>query len=341
MNDMVITFTRQLYALIKAGVPLLKALQIIDVQLPAGKFKQKVDSIIQQIQEGKTLSEALTATGEFSIFYLDMIKAAEISGNLTIVLKELNAHYIQARRVNQQIRAALMYPIFVLATAVIILAVLMLFVLPVFFKIFEDLGVGLPPITLFLIGTSKFMVRWSWVAVVLGIIAAFVVYFMSKSPAGSRIINRFKWSFPVFGEVIRTTEIGRFCRTLGTLLGSGVALMKALEALIDTTQTILLKEAVEKIKTKVEGGENLSMAMEQTGVFPITLVRMIQVGEESGKFADILVDVAQDMEEEAYFRIAGLLSLLEPALIVIMGGIVGFIVISLFLPIFTMGGLIK
>lgn len=337
MNQKVIDFTKQLYALIKAGIPLLKALQILSVQLPEGKFKGKIDDVIQQIQEGKNLSEALASTKEFSTFYIDMIKAAEISGNMVGVLKELTSHFNQVRRITQQIRAALMYPIFVLSTAIIILTVLMIFVLPVFFKIFEDLGVGLPPVTLFLISLSKFMVRWSWLALVLGILFSIGVVLFSRRPEGSRIINRFKWGIPLFGKIMRMTEIGRFCRTLGTLLSSGVALMKSLEALVDTTPTILLREAIAKIKDEVEAGENLSSAMEGTEVFPITLVRMVQVGEESGKFAEILLDVAQELEEEAYFRISGLLSLLEPAMIVAMGGIVGFIVISLFLPIFTMG----
>ena len=338
---MVVAFNKQLYALIKAGIPLLKALQIICEQLPSGRFKTKVEGIIQEIQEGKNFSEALASTREFSIFYIDMIKAAELSGNMIGVLKELTLHFNQSRRITQQIRAALMYPIFVLATAIIILTVIMVFVLPVFFKIFEDLGVSLPPVTLFLIGTSKFMVRWSWLAVLLGILFCIGVVLLSRQPAGSRILNRFKWSIPLFGTVVRMSDMGRFCRTLGTLLSSGVALMKSLEALVETTPVILLREAIEKIKTGVEAGENLSSAMEETEIFPITLVRMIQVGEESGKFAEILLDSAQEFEEEAYFRVSGLLSLLEPALIVAMGGMVGFIVISLFLPIFTMGGLVK
>lgn len=340
---MVINFTRQLYTLMKAGVPLLKALQIMYSQLPPGKFRGNIEKLISDIQEGKSFSESLSlSTRFFSLFYTNMIKAGEISGNLTGILKELSQHLLNQRRITRQVQAALIYPVFVLVMAIFILVVLLMFVIPVFTRVFEDLGGKLPPATLFLINLSKFTAHWGWVFFVLFVIlCAAIALIYRKSLRGKQIITRVIWRLPLFGHIIKTMEIGRLCRTTGTMLSSGVTLVKGLDVLLETTTGILLRMALEDIRFKVEQGETLSGAMEQTKVFPLTLVKMIQVGEESGKIAEIFLDVAEDYEDEVSFAVGGMLSLLEPALIIIMGGIVGFIVVALFFPIFTMSSLVK
>lgn len=340
---MVIAFTRQLYILIKAGIPLLKALQIISAQLPKGRFKLDIDAIIQEVQEGRSFSESLeNARRFFSLFYINLIKAAEVSGNLTGVLRELSQHLIQQRRITKQVQGALMYPILVLSTSLVILSVLIMFVVPVFTKIFADLGGSLPPATLFLINLSRFAGHWGWIVIILVVTLVITISFAShKSVRLRQIINKIAWRLPLFGNILKTMEMARFCRTLGTLLSSGVTLIKGLDVLIDTTEGVLLEDALSQIRGAVEQGENLSVAMEQAGVFPLTLVKMIQVGEESGKIADLFLDAATDYEDEVSFAVTGFLSLLEPILIVIMGAIVGFIVMSLFFPIFTMSSLVR
>ncbi len=336
-------FTRQLYILIKAGIPLLKTIQIISNQLPPGEFKRHIELVVEDIKEGKSFSESLSKSGRFfSLFYVNMIKAAEESGNLTGVLKELSQHLIKQRSITKQVQTALIYPIFVLIVAVFILAVLLMFVVPVFTRIFADLGGSMPPATLFLIGLSKFAVHWGWFFLILFITLCIAISFIyRKSLEGRKIINGVIWHLPLFGEIIKTTQIARFCRTLGILLSSGVTLIKGLDILIETTSTVLLRVALEDIRYRLEQGETLSTAMEETGVFPLTLVKMIQVGEESGKIVDLFLDAAEDYEEEVSFQISGLLSLLEPMLIIIMGAIVGFIVVALFFPILTLSSLIK
>lgn len=339
---MVATFTRQLYSLMKAGIPLLRSLQIVHTQQSPGKFKSQLEMIIQSVQEGKSFSESLSYfPKEFSLFYVNMIKAAEASGNLTGILKQVSEYLMQVKRITKQIQTALMYPLFVLIIAVAILTALTIFVFPVFMKIFEDLGGELPPITLFLIKMDKFILRWGWLFILAGIILAAAAFFFSKKPTGARIMNNLRWHLPLFGKIIKLIEIGRFCRTIGTLLSSGVTLIKSLDVLIETTPTVLLREAIEDIRFKVEGGQNLSGAMEETGIFPLVLVKTISVGEETGKIAELFLDTAEDFEADASFSVTGLLSLLEPFLIVVMGGIVGFIVISLFFPIITMTSLVK
>jgi len=327
----------------KAGIPLLKALQIICAQLPEGKFKANIELVIHDIQEGKSFSEALSFSPKlFSLFYINMIKASEVSGNLVGVLKELSQHLIQNRRISRQVQSAFMYPALILIITVVILAALLMFVLPTFTRIFADLGGSLPKITLFLIGLSKFTVHWGWLFLFFLILAAVAISLLYHQTAwGRQIFNIVMWRLPLFGGLMRTIEIGRFCRMLGTMLFSGVSLVKSLEVLCDTTQSALLRRALEDIRDKVEQGKALSLAMEESGIFALTLVKMIQVGEESGKIAELFLDAAEDYEEEVSFLVSGLLSLLEPVLIVIMGAIVGFVVVSLFFPIFTISGVVK
>ncbi len=339
---MVIIFTRQLYTLIKAGIPLLKALQIIHAQLPSGKFRDAIDRSITDIQEGKSFSDALSLHPRyFSQFYINMFKAAEVSGNMAGILKELSDHMVKQQRIARQVQAAFMYPALVLVMAGAIVMVLFIFVIPIFVKVFEDLGGTLPPMTLFLINTSKFIIRWGWLFVLLAVILAIAGALVARREWGRYFFNKVAWRIPVFGNLAKLVHIGRFCRTVGTLLGSGVNLMKALDVLQETSISIVLSRAVVDIRRKVEEGASLSSAMEETAVFPLTLVRMIQVGEESGKIGELFLDAAQDYEEEVSYAISGFLSLLEPALILVMGGIVGFIVVALFFPIFTMSTLVK
>jgi type IV pilus assembly protein PilC len=327
----------------KAGIPLLKALQIVSLQVPEGKFKEAIGVVLQEIQEGKNFSEALSgAPRYFSLFFTNMIKAAEVSGNLVGILKELSQYLTQQRRIIRQVQAAVMYPLFVLVIAVVILTVLFMFVVPVFVRIFEDLGGALPSTTLFLINMSKFLVHWGWLmllVVVLICVGGVILY--RKSYSVKLVVNASVWRMPLFGNIVRTMEIGRFCRTLGALLSGGITLTKGLDVLLETTPSVLLHRALDEIRQAVEQGRSLSEAMEETKVFPLTLCKMIQVGEESGKIAELFSDAADDYEEETSFAITGLLSLLEPLLIVVMGAIVGFIVVSLFFPIFTISGLVK
>ena len=340
---MVITFTRQLYVLMKAGIPLLKALQIVIAQLPEGKFKDAVAMVVQEIQEGKNFSEALSGAPKyFSVFFTNMIKAAEVSGNLVGILKELSQYLTQQRRIVRQVQAAVMYPVFVLVIAVVILTVLFMFVVPVFVRIFEDLGGTLPSTTLFLINTSKFLVHWGWLMLLTAVLVCIAgVIAHRKSYRVQLAANAVVWRLPLFGPILRAMETGRFCRTLGTLLSSGITLTKGLDVLLDTTPGVLMHRALVDIRQSVEQGRSLSETMEATQAFPLTLCKMIQVGEESGKIAELFLDAADDYEEETAFAITGLLSLLEPLLIVVMGAIVGFIVVSLFFPIFTISGLVK
>ncbi|MBU3958796.1 MAG: type II secretion system F family protein, partial [Candidatus Omnitrophica bacterium] len=298
--------------------------------------------VILDIQEGKSLSDALSSAGRsFSLFYINMIKAAEASGNLVGMFKELSQDFTRQRRINRQVQAAFMYPVLVLIIAITILTILLVFIIPIFVRIFEDLGGQLPPATVFLIGLSRFLTHRGWLFLVLLAATGAAAIFLSRKPQGRYLLNNLAWHIPLFGKIAKTVHIGRFCRMLGTLLSSGINLVRALEVLGDTSTAVLLEAAISDIRLKVEQGASLSESMEETGLFSLTLVKMAQIGEESGKIADLFLDAAEDYEEEVSFAVSGFLSLLEPVLIVIMGVIVGFIVVALFFPIFTMSTLIQ
>ncbi len=256
---MVIPFTRQLYTLIKTGIPLLRALQIVSAQLASGRFRTDIGTIIHALQEGKSFSESLSASPRFfSLFYINMIKAAEVSGNLTGILKELSQHLVNSRRIARQVQAAFMYPILLLVISGLILVGLLMFVLPVFMRIFQDLGGNLPPTTLFLIWLSNFTIHWGWLFLVIVLLLAAIIVVSYRRTYAKYIINAFVWRIPLFGNVIKTMDIGRFCRTLGTLLSSGVTLVRSMEVLYDTTSSVLLQSALGDIRYKVEQGRSLS-----------------------------------------------------------------------------------
>jgi len=212
---MIIFFTRQLYVLVKAGIPLLRALQIIHLQLPETKFKASIGLIIQDIQEGKKLSEALSSAPRFfSLFYINMIKASEVSGNLTQALKEISTHLIQNRRIARQVQAAFMYPMFVLLIATLILSVLFIVVVPVFVRLFEDLGGNLPAATLFLIGISSFIQHCGWLFLISLLLVIATIFILSRQREGRLILNNIIWRIPIFGRILKIMEIGRFRKVI-------------------------------------------------------------------------------------------------------------------------------
>lgn len=319
----------------------MKALQIIAAQLPQGKFQKDIELIIQGVQEGKSLSDSLALSRYFSEFYVNMVRGAEVSGNMVGVFKELSQNLVRQQRITRQVQSALMYPILVLVMAGAIVTILLVFVVPIFVRVFEDLGGTLPPITSLLINMSRFSIRWGWLVLVGLALCAAGIVFISRKEFGKFYINKLLWRIPVLGKLLKLVHLGRLTRTLGTLLSSGVTLIKSLDVIEETTLSPVFHRAITQIRERLEAGTNLSSAMEETEVFPLTLVRMIQVGEESGKITELFLDSAEDYEEEVSYAVSGFLSLLEPLLIMVMGAIVGFIVVALFFPIFTMGTMIK
>ncbi|KUG23975.1 type iv fimbrial assembly protein pilc [hydrocarbon metagenome] len=336
-------FTRQLSTLLGAGMPLVPSLSILMKQTNNPLLKKSLAQIREQVNEGKSLTESMSGFPQiFSPFYLNMVRAGEASGAINLVLERLADFQENQQALMNKIRSALAYPIimFFIGSAVILL--LMTFVVPKITGIFTDMHQTLPLITLVLITVSNFLKSFWWLILI--ILAALIVafrYAITDTEAGRRLWDNSKLKVPVFGQINRKIAIARFSRTLATLLQSGVPLLQAMEIVRNVVNNTIISEAIGKAGKDVEEGKELSGPLTQSGIFPPMVTEMIAVGEQSGTLEAMLNRIATTYETEAQADIMVMTSLLEPVMILVMGFLVGFIVVSILLPIFEMNQLIR
>jgi len=336
-----VVFTRQLSTLIAAGLPLVKALRTLYDQLEPGALKDTINQIANEVESGTNFSDALSRfSNVFPEFYINMIKAGELGGMLEGILKRLSEFLDKNQKLREKIKSALMYPAFVFIVAILILIMLMIFVIPTFTNMFSELGGALPLPTKILIGISEFT-RKAWYLIPLIPIAMIFLYkLITKSPDRRLIIDKIKIRIPVIGVLIHQVCVERFSRTLGTLLSSGVPILSALQTVRDTIGNEFIARAVMEVRDSIKEGEGVSGPMEASKAFPPLVVKMVNIGEETGQLDKMLIQISDNFEEEVDVAISGLTSLLEPILMVFMGLVVGFIVISMFMPLFSLGKLI-
>jgi type IV pilus assembly protein PilC len=335
-------FTRQLSILISAGTPLVSSLHTIYEQLPEGYFRQILSKVIKEIEEGGSLSVALSKfPNTFSGLFVNMVKAGEAGGLLPAVLKRIDHFLNHSYRLRQRIKLATIYPAFVLIIAIVILTILTAFVVPSFSKVFQDLGGEMPLATLILIKISAIANRFWYVLPFVFAMFAIIYQFGKKNPSIKILMDKLKLHIPIIGDLILNIEIARFSRLLGTLLMSGVPILGSLKITEDTSENCQFSTAIADVRKNIEKGISMNIAMQEYDIFPKILTRMVNVGEESGQLDKILLQIADEYEEQAEDTITSVTSLLEPLLIVVMGIVVGFIVVALFFPIFTMGNLVK
>ena len=329
--------TRQLATLIKAGMPLLRALRTVSDQLEPGALRHVFIAIAGDVEAGVRFSEALLHYPRaFPTFYVNMIRAGEIGGLLEEVLRRLADLMEKQQRIRDRVRSALMYPAFVMTAAIAILIILMAFVVPTFMGMFSELGSALPLPTRILIMMCD-GVRYGWwivLAASAGLWTAFQGWI--KTPVGKRQVDQVLLHFPVIGSLIHRLLIGRFARTFGTLLSSGVPILDALKTVRATVSNAVLDDALQEVERSLKAGESLARPIELSGAFPPMVSRMIALGEETGQLDKMLVQLADNYEEEVEVQLGGLTQLVEPFLIVAVGGIVGFIVIAMFLPLMSL-----
>ncbi len=331
-------FTRQLATLIDAGLPLLRGLNVLAKQERDPVLKTTIDRLADSVQGGSTFSESLAQHPRiFNKLYVSMVKAGELGGVLEIVLTRLAEFQEKAQKVKNKVVAAMFYPIVVLFIAVAIMIFLMAFIVPKFEEIFRDMlqGKPLPGLTQFVIGISRF-IQGYWYILLFGTIAFVVGYVLFSRTAGGRVvIDRVKLVLPLFGDLVRKSAISRFSRTLGTLVTSGVPILQALNITRETAGNVIIAEAISKVHDSVKEGESIVHPLEASGVFPPMVISMIDVGEETGQLPEMLLKIAEVYDDEVDNAVAGLTSLLEPIMIVILALIVGTIVIALFLPLIS------
>lgn len=329
--------TRQLATLIKAGMPLLRTLRTISDQLDPGLLRGAFSTVASDVEAGVKFSEALSRhPRHFPPFYVNMIRAGEVGGMLDEILKRLAELLDNQQRLRDRVRSALMYPAFVMLAAVAILVILMAFVVPTFLSLFSELGSALPLPTRILVIVSQTARRGWWLLVLLIGLGGFLTQAALNSPPGRAMYDRLTLHLPVFGSLIHRVLLARFARTLGTLLSSGVPILGALETVRATVTNAVLDEALQDVERSLKTGESLARPMELSGAFPPLVTRMVALGEETGQLDQMLVQLADSYEEEVEVQLNGLTQLLEPMLIVGVGGVVAFIVIAMFLPLLSL-----
>jgi type IV pilus assembly protein PilC len=334
------TFTRQLAVLLDAGLPLVRALRTLEKQAKKDIALQSiVGDVANNVEAGATFSESLASHKKsFNDLYVNMIRAGEASGAMEQVLNRLAEFMEKAARLIAKVKGAMMYPASVLGIAGVITWGLMVFIIPKFKKIFNDLldGEPLPGLTEFVIGISDFVGNNALASFL--IVAAVVVGFilLKRSKPGSYAIDMLMLKAPPFGSLFTKVAVARFCRTLSTLLASGVSILNALDIVRDTSSNQLIKNAVQSVNNAVKEGETMALPLANAKVFPDMVIAMIEVGEETGALPEMLVRIADVYEEEVDVAVDALTSLIEPIMIVMLAGIVGTIVIAMFMPMIAL-----
>ena len=331
------TFTQDLATLLESGLPVDRALSILIDAAEKEKMKEVVGDILKTVQGGGYLSDALTKNPKaFSTFYINMVKAGEAGGVLEAVLGRLGDFLESAQDLKDYIKSAMVYPIFLVCVGGLSIIILLTFVIPKFSVMFSDMGQAIPLTTRFLLGFSE-VLRSYWWAILggIGIIFFFVRRYVN-TPAGRLKLDRNKMNLPVVGELVKKTEVARFARTLGTLTKSGVPILQALLLVKDIMGNQVVARSMEKVYERVKEGDRLSKPLSDSGVFPSLAIQMITVGEETGKLDSMLLKVAENYEKMVKDMVKRFISLLEPAMILAMGLVVGFVVISMLMAIFSM-----
>ena len=335
------TMTRQLATLLEAGLPLVRAMRTLQRQARGNSpqlFKVLGD-LADQVEGGATFSEALANHPKsFNKLYVSMVRAGEASGAMEVVLVRLSEFMEKAARIEGKVKSAMVYPISVLCIAGGITAGLMIFIVPKFQKMFEEMlpGESLPMLTEFVMKTSEFMAKKAHIAAI-GLVAFIIVFKLAlKTKIGATLFDMACLKLPPFNTLIIRNVSARFCRTLGTLMASGVAVLQALQIVKDTSGNEIVAKAIQDVHDAVKEGEGMTKPLEKSGVFPLMLCSMVEVGEETGALPDMLNRVAGVYEEEVDRAVEGLTSLIEPLMICFLAVIVGGIVIALFAPLVKM-----
>ncbi|MEH2107392.1 type II secretion system F family protein [Nostoc sp.] len=329
-------FSRQFAVLMNAGVAIVRSLGVLSEQCSNTKLKQALVEISNDVQSGMNLSESMRKHPDcFDGLYVSMIQAGEVGGVLDEVLNRLAKLLEDVARLQNQIKSALSYPTVVGFIAVSIFLGMTIFLIPVFAKIFTEIGTELPPLTQFLMDASLFL-RSPKVFVLLGVIVGLKIAFTQygKTPVGRITIDRLSLKMPLFGDLIQKSSVARFSRTFGSLTRSGVPILTCLEIVRDTSGNQVIANAIDAARMEIQQGGMISIALQKDKVFPAMAIQMISIGEETGELDGMLMKVADFYEDEVEQAVKAMTSILEPVMIVVLGGMVGTILLAMYLPMF-------
>lgn len=342
-RDLVL-FTRQFGTMIDAGLPLVQALDILGTQNDNPAFAAVLKDIKTSVETGRTFSDSLARHPKvFDALFVNLIRAGEVGGILDAILQRLSIYIEKNVKLARQVRGAMVYPAGVLTIAVVVVSVLLTWVIPTFEKMFADFGAAdeLPGLTKMVIGMSRwFAGHFIYIVLIIGSIVGGLSY-MSRTPAGREALHRLILFMPLIGPVMRKIAVARFTRTLGTLLSSGVPILDGLEIVAASAGNVVIEKAIMTARAKISEGKNLAEPLLETKVFPPMVVQMIAVGEQTGALDTMLNKIADFYEEEVDVAVAALTSMLEPLMMVFIGGTCGTMLIAMYLPIFDIAGKIK
>ncbi len=335
-------FSRQLATMMAAGVPMVQGFEIVAGGQNNPRVKDMLVDIKTEIEGGSALNEALGKYPvQFDELYRNLVRAGESAGVLDTVLDTIANYQENIEAIKGKIKKAMFYPAMVLSVAVIVSAILLIFVIPQFETVFKNFGADLPAFTMMLVNLSRFMVQWWWMILLIfvGSIVGLVMLY-KRSDKFAHLVGRLLLKIPVVGEILRQSAMARFARTLGVTFRAGVPLVEALDSVAGATGSVVYNDAVKRIREDVAVGHQLQLAIRQTQLFPNMVVQMVSIGEESGALDAMLFKIAEFYEQEVNNAVDALASLLEPFIMVIIGIIVGGMVIGMYLPIFKLGSVV-
>lgn len=332
-------FTRQIATMMRAGVPLLQSFDIVARGSTNPRVTKLLNDIRSDIETGTSLSSAFRKHPlHFDALYCNLVEAGEAAGILETLLERLATYQEKTLEIKRKIKGALMYPVAVLVVAFVVVSVIMIFVIPAFKEVFSSFGAELPAPTLAVMAISEIFVAYWWL--IFGVIGGGTYFFLEswkRSEKMQKFMDRLLLKMPVFGDLVYKSAVARWTRTLATMFAAGVPLVEALDSVGGASGNAVFAEATEKIQKDVSTGTALTTSMQTTGVFPVMVLQMSAIGEESGALDQMLGKAAEFYEQEVDEAVKGLSSLLEPIIIVVLGTIIGGIVVSMYLPIFKLG----
>ena len=330
-------FTRQFSVMIDAGLPLVQCLEILGQQQDNKAFQKVILQVRQDVEGGLSLAESLRKHPQaFDDLYVNMVAAGEAGGILDTILQRLAAYIEKNVKLKSQVRSALVYPVAVIVIAVIVVYIILWKVIPVFATLFEGLGASLPFLTLMIVNLSRFIGNFWWLIliVITGTIFGLQQYYQTEG--GRYQIDKILLKLPAIGILLRKIAVARFCRTLGTLLSSGVAILESLDITARTSGNAVIEEAILVVRKEVEEGKNLADPLSRTEQFPPMVCQMIGVGEQTGAMDTMLTKIADFYEDEVDAAVEGMMALLEPIIISFLGVVIGTIVVAMYLPMFSL-----
>ena len=335
-------FTRQLATMMKAGLPLMQAFDIVAKGHSNASMTKLLMDIRSDIEQGTSMADAFAKHPKyFDRFYSNLVRAGEAGGVLEGLLDKLATYKEKTQAIKKKVKSALTYPAAVVVVAIALVIVMMMFVLPEFGKVYDGMGVALPALTQFMMNISDFFVAYGWL-VIIGLIGAVVGFYqwLQRSPKLQKRVDALLLKMPIFGSIVRKATIARWARTTSTLFAAGVPLVEVLDSVAGASGNIIYEEATQEIRSKVNQGISLTSGMLATDLFPNMMVQMASIGEESGALDDMLNKAAEFYEDDVDNAVSQLSSLMEPIIMVVLGGIIGVILVAMYLPLFNLGNVV-